>query len=302
MQETDHIHEDIHPKRPVRPGRARLFRIVAVVSGVLVAGCGGSSPSATTGGGASSTASAVANAGAATTSASSSPGSSPSPAQFDQNLLNFARCMRADGIPNFPDPKPGVRFRLPASPAPAFSAAQAKCQKLLPNGGAGPQFDPQALVQLRQIAICMRQHGVPDFPDPVQGSHDGTVRGPTRRQSGSRLPRGPAPVPGHARHTLAGVRSGGDCVRRRVPQGPLIKTRNRSKKHRFSTAPAGIAGLERQVHERRAIRHERVRGQNDKTRPASPADAAGASSTHPASKQSSARKEHSRRRAPVVLV
>ncbi len=74
--------------------------------------------------------------------------------------------MRANGVPNFPDPKPGRGFSFPASPAPAFSAAKAKCQKLLPNGGAPPPFDPQALGQLRQIAICMRQHGVPDFPDP----------------------------------------------------------------------------------------------------------------------------------------
>ena len=173
MQETDHMHEDIHPRRPTRPTRARLFTIAAVASGVLVAGCGGSSPSATTGGGASSTASAAANAGAATSSASSSPGSSPSPAQPDQNLLNFARCMRANGVPNFPDPKPGGGFSFPASPAPAFAAAKAKCQKLLPNGGAPPQFDRQALGQLHQIAICMRQHGVPDFPDPVRAPTTG---------------------------------------------------------------------------------------------------------------------------------
>jgi hypothetical protein len=142
MQETDDMHEGIHPKRLIRPTRARLFTIAAVASGVLVAGCGGSSPRATTGGGASSTASAAADAGAATTSASSSPGSSRSPAQFDQNLLSFARCMRANGVPNFPDPKPGGGFSFPASPAPAFSAAKAKCQKLLPNGGAPATFDP----------------------------------------------------------------------------------------------------------------------------------------------------------------
>ena len=178
MQETDHMHEDIHPKRPTRPTRARLFTIVAVASGVLVAGCGGSSPSATTGGGANSTASAAANAGAATTSASSSPGSSPSPAQPDQNLLNFARCMRANGVPNFPDPQPGGGFSFPVSPAPAFAAAKAKCQKLLPNGGAPPPFESQALVQLRQIAVCMRRHGVPDFPDPVRAPASGPPNPP----------------------------------------------------------------------------------------------------------------------------
>lgn len=130
--------------------------------------------------------------------------------------------MRANGVPNFPDPKPGGGFRFPASPAPAFAAAQAKCQKLLPNGGAPPPFDPQALVQLRQIAICMRQHGVPDFPDPV--------RAPATGPSG--LPGGGGRITDYRGvqlqfpDTLAGVRAGGDCVRRRVPQGPLIKARN----------------------------------------------------------------------------
>jgi hypothetical protein len=173
MRETDDMRQDIHSEQPTRATRARLVMTAAVVSGVLVAGCGGSSPSATTGGGASATGSAAANAGAATTSASRSPGSSQSPAQPGQTLLNFARCMRANGVPNFPDPKPGGGFRFPASPAPAFAAAKAKCQKLLPNGGAPPQFDPQALGQLRQIAICMRRHGVPDFPDPVRAPTTG---------------------------------------------------------------------------------------------------------------------------------
>ena len=86
--------------------------------------------------------------------------------------------MRANGVPNFPDPKPGEGFRFPASPAPAFAAAQAKCQKLLPNGGAPPPFNPQALVQLRQIAVCIRQHGVPDFPDPERAPASGPPNPP----------------------------------------------------------------------------------------------------------------------------
>ena len=93
--------------------------------------------------------------------------------------------MRANGVPNFPDPKPGEGFRFPASPAPAFAAAQAKCQKLLPNGGAPPPFHPQALAQLRQIAVCMRRHGVPDFPTPKElprAAHQ------TRRPAATRSP------------------------------------------------------------------------------------------------------------------
>ena len=46
-----------------------------------------------------------------------------------------------------------------------------KCRKLLPGGGPpvpGTQTHPaaQTLEKLRMIAQCMRQHGVPQFPDP----------------------------------------------------------------------------------------------------------------------------------------
>jgi hypothetical protein len=85
--------------------------------------------------------------------------------------------MRANGVPSFPDPNAGGGFSFHMSPgftsSPAFRAAQAKCHKLLPAGPGGPggqSFSPQvearALAQLREVAQCMRQHGISDFPDP----------------------------------------------------------------------------------------------------------------------------------------
>ncbi len=83
--------------------------------------------------------------------------------------------MRADGVSNFPDPNAGGGFSLGAGidpSSPAFTAAQAKCQKILPGGGLpgpGSTTHPsaQTLAKLLRIARCMRQHGVPQFPDPV---------------------------------------------------------------------------------------------------------------------------------------
>jgi hypothetical protein len=84
--------------------------------------------------------------------------------------------MRANGVPDFPDPKPGGGFgavRFPASgPSPAFKAAQAKCGKLVPGfvGPPGPGTQthpsPHALAQMVRVAQCMRRHGIYDFPDP----------------------------------------------------------------------------------------------------------------------------------------
>ncbi len=100
----------------------------------------------------------------------------PTQAQFQNGLLEFAQCMRASGVPNFPDPGAGGGFLLrtgagidPSSPV--FKAAQAKCQKLVPGGlppGPGATTNPsaQALAHWVTVAQCMRRHGIPGFPDP----------------------------------------------------------------------------------------------------------------------------------------
>lgn len=154
----------VDTKRLTTP-TARLLG-AALLVGALVAGCGGASPHPTT---------ATTSAGTGTangTEASSNSTSPPSAAQMHQQELAFAKCMRASGVPNFPDPAPGGSGFYtgagidPASPA--FRAAQAKCRKLIPGGGPPSQTHPstQTLARFRTIARCMRQHGVPDFPDP----------------------------------------------------------------------------------------------------------------------------------------
>jgi len=68
----------------------------------------------------------------------------PTAAQTAQNLallLRFARCMRAHGVPNMPDPtSQGLRFS-PSSEinpnSPAFVAAQKRCQRYSLTAGGG---------------------------------------------------------------------------------------------------------------------------------------------------------------------
>jgi hypothetical protein len=84
----------------------------------------------------------------------------------------YAACIRAHGVPNFPDPNAegvitgsGTNGFDPGSPA--FRRAQQACRKLLPNGG---QPSAQQIAKAQQSALafstCMRAHGVKDFPDP----------------------------------------------------------------------------------------------------------------------------------------
>jgi hypothetical protein len=88
-------------------------------------------------------------------------------------LLKLARCMRAHGVPNFPDPSPnggGVNIG-PSSgfnpQSPAFQAAQQSCRHLLPGGGP-PRPVPESIkLSLLKHAECMREHGVPNYPDPT---------------------------------------------------------------------------------------------------------------------------------------
>jgi hypothetical protein len=184
------VQDSVHPERQARSRRARLLGVATLVSGVLVAGCGGTSgsPTAATVGGASTPASSTASAGPATTAGSSTAtgddaasGASSGSSAGPPGALAFAECMRANGVSNFPDPKPGGGgFDFHASAgiisSPAFKAAQAKCGKLLPSDGPlspGPPPSAQTMAQLRNIAVCMRQHGVPQFPDPRTSVPDG---------------------------------------------------------------------------------------------------------------------------------
>jgi hypothetical protein len=90
--------------------------------------------------------------------------------------LAFSRCMRAHGLPNFPDPTShGHGIQLSAAPdsgvdpqSPAFRAAQKACQHLMPGGG--PTSDhpsAQDKAQMLKVSQCMRAHGIAGFPDPT---------------------------------------------------------------------------------------------------------------------------------------
>jgi hypothetical protein len=93
----------------------------------------------------------------------------------------YAQCVRANGVPDFPDPDADGQFRGLAHEQqndPKFQAAQDKCRNLAP-GGEHERSDPATVEQLRKFSQCMRDHGLPDFPDP---DPNGRLRGAGHEQ------------------------------------------------------------------------------------------------------------------------
>lgn len=106
----------------------------------------------------------------------SGPSSSAGTGSGDTLALKFANCVRAHGVPNFPDP--GSPVGGPNSSineqAPAFVSAERTCDKLTdnPQPKGSPLPEAQRIAALKQ-AQCFRTHGVPNFPDPTFPSTGG---------------------------------------------------------------------------------------------------------------------------------
>lgn len=98
--------------------------------------------------------------------------------------LAFSDCMRSDGLPTFPDPDssgqiPKTKVVALAS-SPQFRVAQSACQHLLPDTNPPTATHAQvqaALSGMVRFAVCIRSHGVQNWPDPtVDRSHPGDPR------------------------------------------------------------------------------------------------------------------------------
>jgi hypothetical protein len=106
-------------------------------------------------------------------SATGSGGSNPGGTNSEKAVA-FSRCVRARGVPNWPDPASGGEIPKETAQQLGVSNAQLQvaldaCQHLLPNTG-NIDDDPAALnqwwSQMLHFARCMHAHGVPNWPDP----------------------------------------------------------------------------------------------------------------------------------------
>jgi hypothetical protein len=108
--------------------------------------------------------------------------SSASPKSAITAAYKFSACMRAHGVPEFPDPQVisrpggqaiGIHVTPTLTGSSRSKSAQSACQGILP----GPQSPAEQAAQqhaqaehLLAFARCVRAHGITSFPDPtVQG-------------------------------------------------------------------------------------------------------------------------------------
>jgi len=120
---------------------------VMLAASALLSGCGSGSAAGTHG-----------------TGANAQSASTP-----DASTEAIVRCYRSHGDPGFPDPvydPNDGRWHFAVSPGTAPASTQQACQHLFPSANASPPV-PQAQFQLLvRLAECLRQHGVPNWPDP----------------------------------------------------------------------------------------------------------------------------------------
>lgn len=114
------------------------------------------------------------NDGSGVATARSGPAATPSATGTDSgggepDLVKFSQCMRDNGLSWFPDPDGEGRLmvRPPKDvDRTKMEAAEEACKKYSPNGGNAPRLSPEDLEKARQMSQCMRENGVPNFPDP----------------------------------------------------------------------------------------------------------------------------------------
>ena len=102
-------------------------------------------------------------------------GSSNSTAAAHEKAVKFAECMRANGVSAFPDPDASGRLTVDAvangssvdTNSAAWKQAIGACKGLEPPGFTGGKVTPKQRTARLEFAQCMRDNGVPDFPDPT---------------------------------------------------------------------------------------------------------------------------------------
>lgn len=142
---------DVHDRRFSSPNRqsGQLRPLAALAVVALLGACGSNAPSAS--------------------------GTGDNTNANLEKAVQFSRCMRANGVSNFPDPDPSGQLTIDQvansssvdTSSAAFQQALSTCRSLEPAGFAGQPRSAQQQEAALKFAQCIRDNGVKDFPDPA---------------------------------------------------------------------------------------------------------------------------------------
>jgi hypothetical protein len=109
--------------------------------------------------------------GTSSANGTSSSGTGGVSAAYVSDKLGLARCLRAHGVPNYPDPnasgqEPPNSKQLIASPQGQAAAGACRSWNNRIHNDVAAQ-NQAVMGEYVRFAQCMRAHGLPNFPDPV---------------------------------------------------------------------------------------------------------------------------------------
>jgi hypothetical protein len=151
-----------------RKRRPLVALALAGLIGLISAGCGSNGSSETGTASSTGTDSSASSTGTTSTGTTSSGANTKLTAR--DKAVKFAECIRAHGVSDFPDPNAKNQFNYGVSVSPAvWKQATTACKDLQPPGTLSGKRTPKQQSASLRFAQCVRDHGVKDFPDPVNG-------------------------------------------------------------------------------------------------------------------------------------
>jgi hypothetical protein len=149
----------------------RPWPLAAIATVALIgAGCSnGSAENGNTGTGTASSSGTTSSTRSASSTGTTSSGANKKLTARDK-AVKFSECIRAHGVSDFPDPNEKNQFEYGVSVTPAvWERATTACKDLQPPGTLSAKRTPKQQSASLRFAQCIRDNGVKDFPDPVNG-------------------------------------------------------------------------------------------------------------------------------------
>jgi hypothetical protein len=115
--------------------------------------------------------------GAADNGTTGSPTSTGAKNTVREGAMKFSACVREHGVAAFPDPDASGELTIDAiangssldTSTATFKNAISACKDLQPAGFTGGKRSAEKQEHALEFAQCIREHGVKDFPDPING-------------------------------------------------------------------------------------------------------------------------------------